>query len=55
MIKQTLVAAALGVALTASWAQDINFGIISTESSQNLKSDWQPIAPLPCKNARCPQ
>lgn len=21
----------------------VNFGIISTESSQNLKSDWQPL------------
>lgn len=43
MIKQTLAAVALGVTLTASWAQEINFGIISTESSQNLKSDWQPL------------
>ncbi len=33
-------------ALTPAQAQDLkelNFGIISTESSQNLKSDWQPI------------
>ncbi len=43
MIKQTLAALALGATLTVSWAQDINFGIISTESSQNLKSDWQPL------------
>ncbi|MDO8375122.1 MAG: phosphonate ABC transporter substrate-binding protein [Polaromonas sp.] len=34
------------VALAPAHAQDlkeINFGIISTESSQNLKSDWQPL------------
>ena len=34
------------VALTPAGAQEMkefNFGIISTESSQNLKSDWQPI------------
>ena len=43
MIKKTLAAVALGLTLTASWAQEINFGIISTESSQNLKSDWQPL------------
>lgn len=43
MIKQTLAAVSLGLSLAASWAQDINFGIISTESSQNLKSDWQPL------------
>jgi phosphonate transport system substrate-binding protein len=24
-------------------AQDINFGIISTEATQNLKADWQPL------------
>jgi phosphonate transport system substrate-binding protein len=43
MIKQTLAAVTLGLTLTASWAQDINFGIISTESTQNLKADWQPL------------
>ena len=43
MIKQTLAAVTLGLSLTASWAQDINFGIISTESTQNLKADWQPL------------
>jgi phosphonate transport system substrate-binding protein len=43
MIKKTLVAVTLGLTLTTSWAQEINFGIISTESSQNLKSDWQPL------------
>lgn len=43
MIKKTLVAVTLGLTLASSWAQEINFGIISTESSQNLKSDWQPL------------
>jgi phosphonate transport system substrate-binding protein len=43
MIKKTLTAVALGLTLSASWAQDINFGIISTESTQNLKADWQPL------------
>jgi phosphonate transport system substrate-binding protein len=43
MFKKTIAAIALGVSLTASWAQDINFGIISTESTQNLKADWQPL------------
>ena len=40
-----LASAAL-FSLTPVLAQDLkelNFGIISTESSQNLKSDWQPI------------
>lgn len=48
MIKKLLasMAATALVALTPAHAQDlkeINFGIISTESSQNLKSDWQPL------------
>lgn len=48
MIKKLLtgLAAAALVTLTPAFAQDlkeINFGIISTESSQNLKSDWQPL------------
>lgn len=43
MFKQSLVAVALGLTLTGALAQDINFGLISTESSQNLKSDWQPL------------
>jgi phosphonate transport system substrate-binding protein len=47
-MKKILIACA-GAALIAfnsAMAQElkeINFGIISTESSQNLKSDWQPI------------
>jgi phosphonate transport system substrate-binding protein len=43
MIKKTLTADALGLTLSASWAQNINFGIISTEATQNLKADWQPL------------
>ena len=43
MLKTTLTALALGLSLTSAMAQDINFGFISTESSQNLKSDWQPL------------
>jgi len=34
---------ALPVAALAQDLKEINFGIISTESSQNLKSDWQPV------------
>lgn len=43
MFKKTIAAIALGMCLTASWGQDINFGIISTEATQNLKADWQPL------------
>jgi phosphonate transport system substrate-binding protein len=38
--------AAAAIAITPAYSQElkeVNFGIISTESSQNLKSDWQPI------------
>ena len=43
MIKQTIAAVSLGLSLTATWSQSINFGIISTEATQNLKADWQPL------------
>ena len=43
MFKKTLAALAIGFGLTGAMAQDINFGIISTESTQNLKADWQPL------------
>ena len=43
MFKKTIAAIALGMSLSTSWAQDINFGIISTEATQNLKADWQPL------------
>jgi phosphonate transport system substrate-binding protein len=43
MIKKLCAALALGLGVTAALAQDINFGIISTEATQNLKLDWQPL------------
>lgn len=43
MFKHSLAALALGLGLATAQAQDINFGIISTESTQNLKADWQPL------------
>ena len=48
MIKKLLagLAGATLIATTPVAAQDmkeLNFGIISTESSQNLRSDWQPL------------
>src|SRR5664279_4962137 len=48
MIKKLLacLAGASVIAFNPVAAQElkeINFGIISTESSQNLKSDWKPI------------
>lgn len=43
MFKQTLAALAIGLSFTTAMAQDINFGIISTEATQNLKADWQPL------------
>lgn len=46
MIKNLLAATAAAFALggaVSAHAQDINFGIISTESTQNLKQDWEPL------------
>ena len=50
MIRRLLaglaIAGVTGLAAGSAAAQDlkeINFGIISTESSQNLKQDWQPL------------
>ncbi len=49
ILKSTLsVVTAAGLALTVATAQaedanEINFGIISTESTQNLKSTWDPF------------
>lgn len=48
MIKKLLTGLAVTalVALSAAQAQElkeVTFGIISTESSQNLKADWQPL------------
>ncbi len=43
MIKKLCAALALGLGMTGAMAQNINFGIISTEATQNLKADWQPL------------
>lgn len=43
MFKKTLACVALGLSLSTAMAQDINLGLISTEASQNLKADWQPL------------
>ncbi len=43
MIKKLLATLALTVTCATVGAQELNFGIISTESSQNLRTDWQPI------------
>ncbi|AMM23974.1 phosphonate ABC transporter substrate-binding protein [Variovorax sp. PAMC 28711] len=43
MIKKLIAAMALGLGMAGAIAQDINFGIISTEATQNLKGDWQPL------------
>ena len=43
MFKKSLAALALGISLSGAMAQEINFGFISTEASQNLKADWQPL------------
>lgn len=47
MLRKIIGSLATAIILAApAMAQDIkeiNFGIISTESSQNLKSDWQPL------------
>jgi len=43
MFKKTFTLLALGLSLTGAMAQDINFGFISTEASQNLRADWQPL------------
>jgi phosphonate transport system substrate-binding protein len=48
MIKRLLTGLSAAALLTLAPVQaqemkEFNFGIISTESSQNLKSDWQPI------------
>ena len=43
MFKKTFAALAIGLSFTVAMAQEINFGIISTEATQNLKADWQPL------------
>ena len=43
MHKHLAAALIAGLTATLVQAQNINFGIISTESTQNLKADWQPL------------
>lgn len=43
LLARSAAALALGLGGTGAMAQDINFGIISTESTQNLKADWAPL------------
>lgn len=43
MFKHSLAAVAMCLGLATAQAQDIHFGIISTEATQNLKADWQPL------------
>src|SRR3546814_13681791 len=47
MLRRTFCVLAAATAVSsAAWAQDskpLNFGIISTESSTNLKQAWQPL------------
>lgn len=47
MFKKLLATVVLGIGLTmgakSAFAQEISFGFISTEASQNLKADWQPL------------
>jgi phosphonate transport system substrate-binding protein len=42
-IATSAAALALGLGTSSAMAQDINFGIISTEATQNLKADWAPL------------
>jgi phosphonate transport system substrate-binding protein len=43
MFKKFIVGLATVMACSSVYAQDINLGIISTESTTNLRSDWQPL------------
>jgi phosphonate transport system substrate-binding protein len=43
MIKKLAISLSAVMALSTAYAQDINLGIISTESTTNLKADWQPL------------
>ena len=43
LIGVSVTALLVSVPAMAQALKEINFGIISTESSQNLKSDWQPL------------
>jgi phosphonate transport system substrate-binding protein len=43
MLKKISVAMAVALTFNLAQAQDLTFGIISTEATQNLKADWQPL------------
>ena len=43
MFKKLIVALSLCAAVIPAQAQDVNFGIISTESQKNLKDSWGPL------------
>lgn len=43
MFKKNFANFVIGLSFTAAMAQDVTFGIISTEATQNLKADWQPL------------
>ncbi len=43
LLASTVATLALGFTGATALAQDINFGIISTEATQNLKQDWAPL------------
>lgn len=43
MTRHAIAALAIGLSASFAHAQEINFGIISTESTQNLKADWEPL------------
>lgn len=43
MLATTAATFALGLSGASALAQDINLGIISTEATQNLKQDWEPL------------
>jgi len=43
LFTRAAAALALGLGLGLVHAQEVNFGIVSTESSQSLKQNWQPL------------
>src|SRR3546814_7235055 len=43
LVASALAGLALGGAAQSAEPKELNFGIISTESSQNLKAQWDPF------------
>jgi phosphonate transport system substrate-binding protein len=43
MLKKMIASFSFAMSMSGAMAQDISFGFISTEASQNLKADWQPL------------